>query len=82
MIDPREAAPSERDLFGKGPLGAPYVLRALTLAPNEVRAWTALSTAQYLSLGRMRGLATGRALDRAQMELLAGRVSALNACFY
>lgn len=82
MIDASQAAPSERDLFGRGPLGAAYVMRALTLVPAEVRAWRELSGAQYLSLGRMTRLETGKTLDRAQMELVAGRVSALNDCFY
>jgi hypothetical protein len=82
MIDPEQVGPDEQDLFGRGPLGAAYVMRALTLVPNEVRAWGALSTAQYLSSGRMTRLQTGRALGRAQMELIAGRISALNACFY
>ncbi len=82
MIDPAQVGAAERDLFGPGPLGAAYVTRALTLAPREVRAWRALSAAQYLSPGRMTRLETGKTLDRAQMELIAGRVSALNACFY
>jgi hypothetical protein len=82
MIDPEQVGPGERDLFGRGPLGAAYVMRALTLVPNEVRAWGALSAAQYLSSAGMARLETGKALDRAQMELVAGRVSALNACFY
>ena len=82
MIEPARVGPEEADLFGRGPLGAAYVLRALTLVPDEVRAWTALSAAQYLSFERMTRLETGKALDRAQMELVAGRVSALNACFY
>jgi AhpD family alkylhydroperoxidase len=30
----------------------------------------------------MGGMETGRAIDRSQMELVAGRVSALNECFY
>jgi hypothetical protein len=82
MIDPRRADAAERDLFGRGPLGAAFVIRALSLVPNVVRAWSALSAAQYLSFAGMTRLETGRALDRAQMELVAGRVSALNACFY
>jgi hypothetical protein len=83
MIDPAQAGPSESDLFfKKGPLRAAYVMRALTLAPNEVRAWIELAGAQYLSPARMTRLDTGRAIDRAQMELVAGRVSALNHCFY
>ncbi len=82
MIEPKRAGPEQRGLFGPGPLGAAYVLRALTLVPAEVRAWIALAGAQYLSFDRMTRIETGRALDRAQMELIAGRVSALNACFY
>ena len=83
MIDPAQAGPAESDLFfKKGPLRAAYVMRALTLAPNEVRAWMELAGAQYLAPARMTRLDTGRAIDRAQMELVAGRVSALNHCFY
>lgn len=83
MIDPERVGPAERDLFFKrGPLRAANVVRALTLVPNEARAWRELAAAQYLSLERMVRLDTGRAIDRAQMELLAGRVSALNGCFY
>lgn len=83
MIDPDKAGSAESDLFFKrGPLRAAYVMRALTLVPSELRAWIALSGAQYLSPAQMTRLDTGKALDRAQMELVAGRVSALNACFY
>jgi hypothetical protein len=82
MIDPEQVGETERDLFARGPLGAANVMRALTLVPDEVRAWRALAGAQYLSPRAMTRLETGRALDRAQMELVAGGVSALNACFY
>jgi hypothetical protein len=61
---------------------APYVLRALSLVPAEVRAWTGVSQAQYLSPERMVRFERFRALDRAQIELVAARVSALNECFY
>lgn len=60
------------------------VIRALSLVPDAVRALRDLSAAQYLPLDLVAspGDNGGRALDRAQMELLAGRVSALNQCFY
>jgi alkylhydroperoxidase family enzyme len=61
---------------------APYVLRALSLVPDEVRAWRALSRAQYLGEAEMRRFGKLRAIDRSQIELVAGRVSALNECFY
>lgn len=61
----------------------PFVLRALSLVPAEVRAWGDLSAAQYLTEHQMRSsFASVRALDRSQIELVAGRVSALNECFY
>jgi len=67
----------------EGPIGA-NVLRALSLVPDEVRQLRELSSAHYLAdaLVPLAGRAPGRALDRAQIELLASRVSALNECFY
>jgi len=60
----------------------PYVMRALSLVPAEVDAWEDLSRAQYLSKRQMMRFEKIRAIDRAQIELVAGRVSALNECFY
>ena len=61
---------------------APFVLRALSLVPSEVLAWSKVSDAQYLSAPEMREFGKIRELDRSQIELVAGRVSALNECFY
>ena len=47
-----------------------------------MRAWKDLSAAQYLSPEAMVSMQSARALDRSQIELVAGRVSALNECFY
>ena len=42
-----------------------------------------LSGARSLSMAQMMDFATRhRAISRGQIELLAGRVSALNECFY
>jgi len=60
----------------------PNVLRALSLVPDEVRGLRELSAAQYLPLEQLLNLRAGRSLRRVQMELIAGRVSALNECFY
>jgi hypothetical protein len=65
-----------------GGAGAAFVLRALSLVPAEVLAWGELSDAQYLSKNQMQRFGKIRALDRSQIELVAGRVSALNECFY
>jgi alkylhydroperoxidase family enzyme len=78
MLDSRRAAA----LIGMRAPTVPYVLRALSLVPAEVRAWRAVSSAQYLDEDHMLGFGKFRALDRSQIELVAGRVSALNECFY
>jgi len=82
MLDPKKADPADRAIVA-GPGGrSAEVLRALSLVPEEVRAWVELSSAQYLTPEKMAGMKTDRALDRSQIELVAGRVSALNECFY
>jgi hypothetical protein len=61
---------------------APFVLRALSLVPAEAMAWTELGAAQYLGPKQMGEFGSVRAIARSQIELVAGRVSALNECFY
>jgi hypothetical protein len=61
---------------------APFVIRALSLVPTELSAWWDLSAAQYLGADQMLDLGASRAIDRSQIELVAGRVSRLNECFY
>jgi alkylhydroperoxidase family enzyme len=78
-LQPADVVAAERGL----PAGqAPFVIRALSLVPEEVRAWSELSAAQYLETDRMMSFDRFRALSRSQIELVAGRVSALNECFY
>lgn len=74
----------EADLWGDMPGGQTgNVVRALSLVPDEVRALKELSAAHYLSPRQMMSLRhTHRSLDRAQIELIAGRISALRGCFY
>jgi hypothetical protein len=62
----------------------PNVVRAMSLVPDAVRQLRELSAAQYLPLQQVTDVRAepGRALSRAQIELVAGRVSALNECFY
>lgn len=64
--------------------GAPHVIRALSLVPDAVRELGNLSEAQYLPEKAIirPGYAPNRSLDRAQIELVAARVSAVNECFY
>ena len=60
-----------------------FIRRALSLVPREASGLFDLVDAQYLP-GRLIPdvAARHRAIDRAQMELIAGRVSAVNMCFY
>jgi hypothetical protein len=52
--------------------------------PDAVRSWRGVSDAQYLPLKKMMdfGGDTGRTINRMQVELVAGRVSSINECFY
>ena len=82
MIARDGAVGIEADLWPSG-FGA-NVIRALSLVPDAVRAWKDLSAAQYLAMEGMGNFVgqEDRAIDRAQMEIVAGRVSSHNECFY
>ena len=73
------AGTPEEDLWGSGT--APNVIRAMSLVPEEVRNLHSLGSAHYLGGASIENPEEG-ALSRPQMELVAGRVSALNECFY
>jgi hypothetical protein len=74
--------PEAHRLFGKRPQ-VPNVVRALSLVPDAVVQLKELSEVHYLAMDDVIDpRARGRNLTRAQMELTAGRVSALNQCFY
>lgn len=81
MLTRDGAVGAEADLWGER---SANVLRALTLVPNALRDWKMLSAAQYLSIEGMANFVKdeNRSIDRAQMELVAGRVSSYNECFY
>ena len=75
-------SPQARELYAGRPR-VPNVARALSLVPDAVRQLNELSAAHYLPIDDVIDpRARTRALSRAQMELVAGRVSALNECFY
>lgn len=82
MIEASGGTGAEGDLWERGRTA--NVIRALSLVPDAVRDLKLLSAAHYLPVEQVMRLGgdPGRALDRMQMELLAGRVSALNECFY
>lgn len=82
MLPPDGAVNAESDLWS-GSFTA-NVVRALTLVPDALRDWIRVASAQYLSFEGMQNFVglESRSIDRMQMELIAGRVSAVNECFY
>ncbi len=75
-----DAGPNEKD-FCHGRESS--IRRALTLVPDEARSFFDLGAHQYLPGDAMREYSKKiRAITRAQIELLAGRVSAINQCTY
>ena len=60
------------------------VIRALSLVPDEVKGLLDLLEHQYIEDKKVTdpSYESDRGLSRAQTELLAGRISALNDCFY
>lgn len=70
------------DLERFGPAGS-NVRRAMSLVPVEAHGFLAMNEAHYLTGPQMRDFSKEyRAITRAQIELVAGRVSALNQCAY
>ena len=62
----------------------PYIVRSLSLVPDEMRRHLELEEAQYLPMKNVfvADYQHHEGFTRAQVELIAGRVSALNECFY
>ena len=79
-IAPGDAAEDEDDLFS---LAHANIHRAMSLVPAEARGFFDLVETQYLRRRQMRDFANEfRAITHAQIELLAGRISAINQCVY
>ncbi|MFT7048805.1 MAG: hypothetical protein ACJAZE_001196 [Halioglobus sp.] len=81
MITPDGAVGPESDLW---PERTANVLRALSLVPDAVRSWMKIANEHYLSMEAMGNFTgpNGRSINRMQIELVAGRVSSINECFY
>jgi len=80
-LSPADARPDDPNPYQGN--RAANIHRALSLVPEEVIGFFDLVDAHYLSGAQMVDLGNEpRAIDRAQIELLAARVSALNQCVY
>lgn len=82
MVPENGARGAEADLYAGRRV--PNVLRAMSLVPDCVREMRHLAGAQYVPLHMLPDVRANasRALSRAQIELVAARVSAVNECFY
>lgn len=76
-----EGGERAKELFGPF---KPYIMRAMSLVVDEYHDHVALEQAQYLPLTEALNFAYQHhdGLTRPQAEVVAGRVSALNDCFY
>jgi hypothetical protein len=80
-VAPEDVGPGEADLYAN--LSGANIHRALSLVPAEVWGFFDLDTVMYLPDSQLRDFEHEfRAIDHAQIELVAARVSALNSCFY
>jgi hypothetical protein len=80
-VAPDDLAPGDPDPYAVH--GSKNIHRALSLVPQEVLNFFDLDVELYLKDDQIRDFARDyRALSHAQIELLAGRVSSLNGCFY
>ena len=81
LLPPGNATGPEADLYA-GATGA-HIRQAMSLVPDEVRGFFDLVRSQYIAPEAMNDFANEyRAITHAQIELIAGRVSALNQCVY
>lgn len=83
MIPAEGLGANEADLYlGAERTGA--VIAAMSVVPDSVRMLQVLGGAHYMEPSQVANPRAngGRAITRPQIELLAGRVSAINDCFY
>lgn len=81
-LDPEDLTEADAGIF---PAGRPpaNIHRAMSLVPDEVRGFFDIAEHQYLGGLAMRDFGKEyRAISHAQIELIAGRVSAINGCEY
>ena len=85
-VPPERASGDLQEIYPSG-IGdapnAPNVRRAMSLVPREAISFFGLNDVQYLPPEAMWQVEVNpRAIEKAQIELVAGRVSSLNGCFY
>ena len=83
-LEPEDAAGADPNPYGdKTPDLVANIHRGMSVVPAEVAAFFELDDAIYLPQFALKDFATEyRAIDHAQMELIAARVSLINRCRY
>ena len=80
-LAPEDVRPGELDPFALH--GDKNIHRALSLVPEEVQSFFDLDVELYLRDHEIRDFSREfRAITHRQIELIAGRTSALNRCYY
>ena len=81
IVEPEDASDTDGDLYPNPKVG--YIVRALSALPEIKKQYWSLMDAHYLP-GPLIYLydRDHRAISRPQMEVIAGRVSALHQCLY
>ena len=71
-----------KKLYGEMP--KPYIVRALSLVPDELKDHMELEKVQYSQMDKILDFSYThhKGLNRSQVELVAGRISAINECFF
>ena len=77
-----EGGDAAKALYGEG--YKTYIVRGLSLVPDEVRMHIELENVQYLPMKHIfiPDYQHHEGFTRAQCEIVAGRISALNECFF
>ena len=82
-LDPFVDGPLQKEFFPAGPPTAAHIRRALSSVPDTQRDFWRIANVLYMNGLQMRDFSTEyRAITHAQIELVAGRVSAINQCVY
>ncbi len=79
--NPPDGGELAKELFG---LWQPYIMRGLSLVPEEFKAHHELEEVQYMPAAHFMEFDYQHhdGLTRPQAEIVAARISALNECFY
>lgn len=79
-LSPLPEGPLQKEFYAGAPA---HIRRALTFVPATARDFWRMANALYMTGAEMRDFDNEyRAINHAQIELVAGRVSAINQCVY